>query len=228
MKNDSQRYASAGRNEPRIDAEEFLEGIPEWVRIESPSHDAEGVNRMVDRVESQMRPLHGRVRSPDPRRSRRRRTRRPQLRRASARLLPGAAGETHAAPVRDPGVIRARRRPRLQRFVSSGSALSRRFEATIGGNRSAEMFARSGFGTMGAAGGVSSTRRLRSIRAPVGSTASGVLSGRRRPIRRRGRRRTRHCSDRRDATSGRTRGRCGASPNPPRQSWPEGPRTGRD
>ena len=50
-----------GRNEPRIDAEEILEGILEWVGIESPSHDAEAVNRMVDRVESQMRPLTSRI-----------------------------------------------------------------------------------------------------------------------------------------------------------------------
>lgn len=50
-----------GRNEPRIDADEILEAILGWVRIESPSHDAEAVNRMVDHVESAMRPLTGRV-----------------------------------------------------------------------------------------------------------------------------------------------------------------------
>ena len=48
---------AAGRNEPRIDADEILGGILEWVRIESPSHDAAAVNRMVDAVESRMRPL---------------------------------------------------------------------------------------------------------------------------------------------------------------------------
>lgn len=48
-------------NEPRIDAEEILEGILEWVRIESPSHDAAAVNRMVDRVESRLRALTSRV-----------------------------------------------------------------------------------------------------------------------------------------------------------------------
>ena len=53
--------AGAGRNEPRIDADEILEGILEWVRIESPSHDAAAVNRMVDEVESRMRPLTPRV-----------------------------------------------------------------------------------------------------------------------------------------------------------------------
>ena len=53
--------APAGRNEPRIDADEILEGILEWVRIESPSHDAEAVNRMVDHVESSMRPLTSRI-----------------------------------------------------------------------------------------------------------------------------------------------------------------------
>ena len=61
MQSDSHRSGSAGRNEPRIDAEEILEGILEWVRIESPSDDAEAVNRMVDRVESQMRPLTSRI-----------------------------------------------------------------------------------------------------------------------------------------------------------------------
>lgn len=53
--------AASGRNEPRIDADEILEGILEWVRIESPSHDAAAVNRMVDEVESRMRPLTPRV-----------------------------------------------------------------------------------------------------------------------------------------------------------------------
>ena len=55
------RPASAGRNEPRIDPDEILEGILEWVRIESPSHDAGAVNRMVDHVESSMRPLTSRI-----------------------------------------------------------------------------------------------------------------------------------------------------------------------
>ena len=50
-----------GRNEPRIDADEILEAVLEWVRIESPSHDAEAVNRMADHVESAMRPLTTRV-----------------------------------------------------------------------------------------------------------------------------------------------------------------------
>ena len=53
--------SAPGRNEPRIDADELLEEILEWVRIESPSHDAEAVNRMVDHVESAMRPLTTRV-----------------------------------------------------------------------------------------------------------------------------------------------------------------------
>ena len=50
-----------GRNEPRIDPDEILEAILGWVRVESPSHDAEAVNRMADHVESAMRPLTGRV-----------------------------------------------------------------------------------------------------------------------------------------------------------------------
>ena len=41
-------------NEPRIDAEEILTGVIEWVGIESPSHDAEAVNRMADRVQHDM------------------------------------------------------------------------------------------------------------------------------------------------------------------------------
>ncbi len=53
--------AAPGRNEPRIDANEILEGILEWVRIESPSHDGEAVNRMADHVETTMRPLTSRI-----------------------------------------------------------------------------------------------------------------------------------------------------------------------
>ena len=56
-----ERSAGTGGNEPRIDADEILDGILEWVRIESPSHDAPAVNRMVDRVESAMRSLTSRV-----------------------------------------------------------------------------------------------------------------------------------------------------------------------
>ena len=41
-------------NEPRIDAEEILEGIRRWVEVESPSHDAAAVNRMVDVVAAAM------------------------------------------------------------------------------------------------------------------------------------------------------------------------------
>ena len=45
------------KNEPRIDADEVLEGIVEWVSIESPSHDAGSVNKVVDHVEGQMKDL---------------------------------------------------------------------------------------------------------------------------------------------------------------------------
>jgi len=41
-------------NEPRIDAEEILTGVLEWVGIESPSYDSEAVNRMADRVQHDM------------------------------------------------------------------------------------------------------------------------------------------------------------------------------
>ena len=61
MPDGNDRPSSAGRNEPCIDADEILEGILEWVRIESPSHDAQAVNRMVDRVEASMRPLTTRI-----------------------------------------------------------------------------------------------------------------------------------------------------------------------
>jgi len=41
-------------NAPRIDAEEILAGVLEWVGIESPSYDAAAVNRMADRVQHDM------------------------------------------------------------------------------------------------------------------------------------------------------------------------------
>ena len=49
--------ASKGGNEPKIDADEVLAGIVEWVSIESPSHDARSVNKVVDHVEGQFRDL---------------------------------------------------------------------------------------------------------------------------------------------------------------------------
>ena len=49
--------AEARKNEPKIDAEEVLNGIVEWVSIESPSHDARSVNKVVDHVEGQFRDL---------------------------------------------------------------------------------------------------------------------------------------------------------------------------
>ena len=48
-------------NVPVIDAEEILAGIVEWISIESPSHDASAVNRMVDRVQSDMRKIGARI-----------------------------------------------------------------------------------------------------------------------------------------------------------------------
>ena len=44
-------------NEPKIDPQEVLEGIVEWISIESPSHDGKAVNVMVDKVEGQFRDL---------------------------------------------------------------------------------------------------------------------------------------------------------------------------
>ncbi len=40
-------------NEPEIDGEAIARGIQEWVEIESPTHDAAAVNRMVDRVQAE-------------------------------------------------------------------------------------------------------------------------------------------------------------------------------
>jgi glutamate carboxypeptidase len=45
------------KNEPKIDPHEVLEGIVEWISIESPSHDGKAVNVMVDKVEGQFRDL---------------------------------------------------------------------------------------------------------------------------------------------------------------------------
>ena len=50
-----------GRNEPAIDAEEIVEGIREWVTIETPSHDGAAVNRLVDVVERQFAGLGARI-----------------------------------------------------------------------------------------------------------------------------------------------------------------------
>ena len=47
----------ARKNEPKIDADDVLSGIVEWVSIESPSHDAKSVNKVVDHVEGQFRDL---------------------------------------------------------------------------------------------------------------------------------------------------------------------------
>src|SRR5213076_299604 len=45
------------KNEPKIDADDVLAGIVEWVSIESPSHDGKSVNKVVDHVEGQFRDL---------------------------------------------------------------------------------------------------------------------------------------------------------------------------
>jgi glutamate carboxypeptidase len=51
--NEEQRPAAS--NIPTIDAREILAGILEWIAIESPSDNAAAVNRMVDRVQEDMR-----------------------------------------------------------------------------------------------------------------------------------------------------------------------------
>jgi glutamate carboxypeptidase len=45
------------KNEPKIEADDVLKGIVEWVSIESPSHDGKSVNKVVDHVEGQFRDL---------------------------------------------------------------------------------------------------------------------------------------------------------------------------
>jgi glutamate carboxypeptidase len=45
------------KNEPKLDADDILGGIVEWVSIESPSHDAKSVNKVVDHVEGQFKDL---------------------------------------------------------------------------------------------------------------------------------------------------------------------------
>src|SRR5476651_120989 len=45
------------KNEPKIEAEEVLKGIVEWVSIESPSHDSKAVNKVVNHVEGQFKDL---------------------------------------------------------------------------------------------------------------------------------------------------------------------------
>jgi glutamate carboxypeptidase len=49
------------KNEPKIDPDEVLDGILEWVTLESPSHDADAVNVVVDKVEGQFRGLGLRI-----------------------------------------------------------------------------------------------------------------------------------------------------------------------
>ena len=44
-------------NQPLIDSDEILEGILQWVNIESPSDDPSAVNRMADKVQADMRPI---------------------------------------------------------------------------------------------------------------------------------------------------------------------------
>ena len=48
-------------NRPTVDAEEILEGIREWVMIETPSNDGAAVNKLVDLVGEQMNRLDMRL-----------------------------------------------------------------------------------------------------------------------------------------------------------------------
>jgi glutamate carboxypeptidase len=48
-------------NIPVLDADEILEGLRRWVEIESPSHDAAAVNRLVDLVETDLSRIGARL-----------------------------------------------------------------------------------------------------------------------------------------------------------------------
>lgn len=44
-------------NAPKVDAEEILDGIRQWVEVETPTYDGEAVNKLADLVEKGMRSL---------------------------------------------------------------------------------------------------------------------------------------------------------------------------
>ncbi len=48
-------------NAPRIDAQEILDGILRWVEIESPSHDAAAVNKMVTHTQTELARLGAKI-----------------------------------------------------------------------------------------------------------------------------------------------------------------------
>lgn len=48
-------------NEPTLDADEILAGLLRWVEIESPSHDGEAVNRVVEQVEKEQAALGAKI-----------------------------------------------------------------------------------------------------------------------------------------------------------------------
>lgn len=45
----------------QFDSEEMLEGIREWVLVESPTYHRKGVNRMMDLAEKEMADLGARI-----------------------------------------------------------------------------------------------------------------------------------------------------------------------
>ncbi|MEQ9334629.1 M20 family metallopeptidase [Thalassobaculum sp.] len=46
------RDSLARENEPRIDAEEILEGILDWVEVETPTYHGDAVNKLADKVQA--------------------------------------------------------------------------------------------------------------------------------------------------------------------------------
>lgn len=53
--------AERSTNIPQVDGEEILEGIRQWVELESPTYDGESVNKLVDAVEEGMRALGAQI-----------------------------------------------------------------------------------------------------------------------------------------------------------------------
>ncbi|MEQ8229407.1 MAG: M20 family metallopeptidase [Rhodospirillales bacterium] len=58
---DAPENPAKSSNEPILDADEILAGLLRWVEIESPSHDGEAVNRVVEQVEKEQAALGAKI-----------------------------------------------------------------------------------------------------------------------------------------------------------------------
>ena len=58
---DTPEKPAQSSNEPTLDADEILAGLLRWVEIESPSHDGEAVNRVVEQVEKEQAALGAKI-----------------------------------------------------------------------------------------------------------------------------------------------------------------------